>query len=227
MVTLTSTLIPQQSARHCSASPIACWMSTPKHNSNIKILTSNKQGKDTHFIVAPLGPTSFQRHYVRKAWTTYKFFFSFSSFFPFTQLPITFLHIHIKYLLSVWVPLPSFNFWSFSSGWWRYLHHLRRWWRYLQHPRGWFNENNFLLTSTQNKALNQYTLNDSAQFKLNKATSLLQLHSQTCWYWWDSLPYNGKNNKQLKCYTLVTQQWNTYGQWQVNTTTYVPSFGGT
>ena len=122
MVTLTSTLITQQSARHCSASPISYWTSTPKHNSNIKILTSNTQGKDTHFIVVPLGPTSFQRHYVRKAWTTYKFFFLFFFLFPFTQLPITFSHLHIKYLLSAWVLLPGFNFWSFSSGWWRYLH---------------------------------------------------------------------------------------------------------
>ena len=41
--------------------------SKPEHNFNIKILTSIKQGKDTHFIVVPLGPTSFERHYARKA----------------------------------------------------------------------------------------------------------------------------------------------------------------
>ena len=104
-----------------------------------------------------------------------------TSFFLFPIYTIaSYLHIHITYLLSVRVPPTNFDFWSLTSGWWRYLHHLRRWWRYLHHLRGWINGNNFLLTTTQNKALNQYTLYNSAQFKFNKATGLPLSHSKTC-----------------------------------------------
>ena len=161
MVTFTSTLITQQSARHCSASPIACW-TLKCQNQNItsisKFLQATNREKILTLSLHLFGPFPFKG-------TTQESINSiqiFSFFFLFHTIVGYLPHIHITYLLSVWVLVPNFSFWPLSSRWWRYLHHLRRWWRYLHHLRGWLDGYNFLLTITQNKALNQYTLYNSA-----------------------------------------------------------------
>ena len=154
--------------------PAECQNVKPEHNFNFKFQQAQTGKRYSLYCCVPLAHF-FSKALCEKSMNSIQFFF----LFPIYTIA-SYLHIHITYLLSVWVPLTNFDFWSLSSGWWRYLHHLRRWWRYLHHLRGRFNRYDFLLTTTQNEAPNQYTLYDSAQSKLNKATSLPQLHSQTC-----------------------------------------------
>ena len=120
---------------------------------------------------------------------------------------------------------PHFSLGPNSSGWWRYLHHLRRWWRYLCHPWGWADRNNVLFTTTKTKKYEtiilRYTYYHSGNSQ--KATSLPQPHSQTCWCWPDTQLYNIKNKEILSSNILhITQHNSTCQQIPIHLLTYVP-----
>ena len=91
-----------------------------------------------------------------------------------------FLPIRITYLLSIQVMPPHLGLWSFSPGWWRYLHHPGDGGGTSTTSGDDLMGDNFLLTTIQNETLSQYTLYNPGQFKLNKATGLPWSCSQTC-----------------------------------------------
>ena len=112
MVTFTSTLITQQPARHCSASPIANRTLKCQHQNITSIQKFTKQqpglGYSLYFCLSWVHFLS--KALCEKSINSIQIFFSFL-IFPVTQLPVTFSYIHITFLLSVWVPMPNFCFW--------------------------------------------------------------------------------------------------------------------
>ena len=120
-------------------------------------------------------------------------------------------HIHKPYLLSLWVPPPHLSLGPLSSGWWRYLHHLRRWWRYLHHPR----DEHIMTTSSslqpKQKSTKQlfYVIHTTtAEIQIQKSdrltttalTKLLTLIRHS------ALQYKEQGNFKLKHFTHYTTQ---------------------
>ena len=119
------------------------------------------------------------------------------------QLPVISLHIHKTYLLSIWVPLSNFRFGPLSSGWWRYLHHLR----------GQFDQDNFLLTTThththkiEHSIIMHYTTqHNSNTIKKSDWLTTVALTNLLMLTGFPALQKKKKkkrNNKQLKCNIL-------------------------
>ena len=98
MVTFTSTLITQQPARHCSASPIAYRMLKRQHQ-NItsiqKFYQTTTRARILTLFLPLLGPFPLKGTTQKKHKQHTKFFFSSFLIFPVTQLPATFfVHTH-------------------------------------------------------------------------------------------------------------------------------------